>query len=78
MWMTSVPSLQHVDDEVVSQDPVKLIEQTYALISQGLNLPSATQGSQSHFEVLLRCYPLLLREAARQGHTVVSCTSVFV
>ncbi|KAL8621483.1 hypothetical protein ACOMHN_058244 [Nucella lapillus] len=29
--------------EVVRQDPVKLIEQTFALISQGLNLPSATQ-----------------------------------
>ncbi|KAL8566844.1 hypothetical protein ACOMHN_052242 [Nucella lapillus] len=34
-------------EEVVSQDPVKLIEQTFALISQGLNLPSATQDGSS-------------------------------
>ncbi|KAL8589211.1 hypothetical protein ACOMHN_017013 [Nucella lapillus] len=32
--------------EVVNQDPFKLIEQTYALISQGLNLPCATQMTQ--------------------------------
>ncbi|KAL8571893.1 hypothetical protein ACOMHN_011485 [Nucella lapillus] len=44
--------------------------------NSGFTMDSAVKGSQSHFEVLLRCYSLLLREAARQRQTAVSCTSV--
>ncbi|KAL8602243.1 hypothetical protein ACOMHN_022756 [Nucella lapillus] len=39
--------------EVVSQDPVKLIEQTYALTALGLNLPSATQVREVVFQHVL-------------------------
>ncbi|XP_076465746.1 kinetochore-associated protein 1-like [Babylonia areolata] len=63
------PSVSHTDvQEALSQDPSKLIEQSYALTKQGLNLPSAFQVREVVFQHVLEQgdYHLIPQQALQE------------